>query len=547
MTNSGISPFKLLDDTTVGINDFSWHHAANLLFLDQPVGTGMSFTRGNDYRTDEETVASDFYQFLQKFLRLHDEYVEEEESPTGGDNATDASTRKRSRPLFIFGESHAGRYIPNFSSYILEQNNKNAGDSSDDVAIRLEGVAIGNGWVHPRVQYDYSDFAHGLGLLTFGQVRSLKTAFSECTDNLDAGNFFSQSCLGNMDSIMGSIKTGKGGKSLNYYDVRQYVRSVSAYPDGQNAITSFLNQASVREALHANTEHGFRFDVCSNEVYRGLAQFDGVSTLEKMQVLLRSGLRVLFYNGQWDMMCNHYNTEKLLLHLDWDGAAAYQDADKYTWTVEGLKEPAGFAQQGGNLTYLVVTGAGHMVPMDMPQAAADMAKRFIQNLEFDDKAQTVENAKMNATDLEPTHCSVPDASSTALSSTADAPSTASSVSSTSTTTTSAASPSLGAAWLWITALVAVISSALAVVVTIMCVRDRQSHVPGHSMVTQESDEEGEIPMASPLGELDSFTVTKQQPEEEDDEDDEGAGGLSDVDLESATRSPLVKVGTEVDL
>lgn len=537
--HSGISPFKLLDDTTVGINDFSWHHSANLLFLDQPVGTGMSSTRGNDVRTDEEAVSSDFYQFLQKFLRLHSEYIEE--VPAGDE---EAATRKRSRPLFIFGESHAGRYIPNFSSFIIEQNSKIQGD---DVEIRLEGVAIGNGWVHPRIQYDYSDFAHGLGLLTFGQVRSLKTVFSECTDELDADNFFSQSCLGNMDSIMGSIKTGKGGKSLNYYDVRQYVRSVSSYPDAQDAIISFLNQASVREALHANTEHGFRFDVCSNDVYRGLAKFDGVSTLEKVQGLLRGGLRMLFYNGQWDMMCNHYNTEKLLLHLDWDGAAAYQDADKYTWTVEGLKEPAGFAQQGGNLTYLVVTGAGHMVPMDVPQAAADMARRFIQNLNFDDKAQTVENTKMNATDLEPAHCSIPETPaatvSSTVSSTVDTPSTDSSATSTSLAST-AASPSLGAAWLWIVALVAVISSALAVAVTIMCVRGRQ----GHSMVMQESDEEGEIPMASPLGEPASFAVTEQRAEEdEDDEEGSALTRLSDVDLESATRSPPAKVGTQVDL
>lgn len=509
----------------MGANEFSWHNTANLLFLDQPVGTGMSYTRGNTFRTDEETVASDFYQFLQKFLQKHSEYIE----GTGAN--------KRSRRLFIFGESHAGRYIPNFSNYILDQNSQDTvkADSDSDVHIQLEGVAIGNGWVHPRIQYDYSDFAHGLGLLTFGQVRSLKTAFADCTSELDDGNFYSTTCLSNMDAIMGSVKSGKGGKSLNYYDVRQYVHSIGSYPSGQNDIISYLNQEGVRKALHANTERAFRFDICSNEVYRGLAKFDGVSTLEKVQRLLRSGLRVLFYNGQWDMMCNHYNTEKLLLHLDWNGSDAYQSADKYTWTVEGLKTPAGFAQQGGNLTYLVVTGAGHMVPMDAPEAAADMARRFIQGLEFNDKEQSVENYKTNATNLEVAHCSVQDSSST----TANPLDITSAVSPTSYATTGSSRSNL--TMVWVGVVVAAVSTILGVTVTVFCMRGREGRPAGrHAMVTQESDEEG--PMASPLGELDEFSVTRQDLEGEINEGDERQR-LSEIDLEAAA-SP---VGTEIDL
>lgn len=503
-----------MDGTTIGSNEFSWHHTANLLFVDQPVGTGMSYTRGNDYRTDETAIAADFYQFMVKFVERHTEYL------------TSSSGVKRTRPLFIFGESHAGRYIPNFSKYIQEQNSK----TDIDIELQLEGVAIGNGWVHPRIQYDYSDYAHGLGLLTFGQVRSLKTAFADCTKELDAGTYFSSACLGNMDDILGSIKTGKGGKSLNYYDVRDYVKSVSSYPDGQRDIVSYLNQKDVRQALHANTKSDFHFDVCSNDVYRGLSQFDGVSTLETVQSLLQNGLRMMFYNGQWDMMCNHYNTEKLLLNLDWNGSAEYQDAEKYTWTVEGMQEPAGFSQQGGNLTYLVVTGAGHMVPMDVPEAAADLARRFVQNLPFEDKAQTVGNTKMNATDLEVTSCFLPDNSAA--------------VSSTLSTTASSSTVSLGAAWLWIALVVAAVSSVLAIAVTIMCMRGKQSGRTEHKMVTQESDEEVDLQLASPLGELDSFTVTKQSEvnvEEEDDADEDGDGTTA-VDEHTP-----VNAGTEIDL
>ncbi|KAH7488162.1 Pheromone-processing carboxypeptidase KEX1 [Phytophthora ramorum] len=460
----GNSPFKLVDESTIGKNEHSWHEFANLLFVDQPVGTGMSYTRGNDYRSDEGAVADDFYQFLTKFLQRHTEYL----SDSGGG-------AKRSRPVYMFGESHAGRWIPEFSEHILQQNS----DPNNQIKIDLEGVGIGNGWVHPRIQYEYSDYAHGLGLLTFGQVRSLKASYAECLDALDAGTFYSRKCLDNMDAITGSVKAGNGGNSLNFYDVRQYLHNVGAYPSGHDFIVKYMNKREVRKALHGNEDKNFRFNMCSNGVFHALSKFDGVSTLDKVQSLLQGGLRMLFYNGQWDMMCNHYGTEKLLLNLNWSGSDAYQQAHKYTWRVEGRKEPAGFAQQGGNLTYLVVTGAGHMVPMDVPDVAADMLHRFVNGLEFNDKEQSVANTRLNATDLEVSFCySSSHESATDLTySTQDL------------TNGNTNQVHIGITWLWVALVIAAVSSILAVCVTLACLRNRRHGQSDHEMITQVSDDE----------------------------------------------------------
>ncbi|KAG1712106.1 Cell death protease [Phytophthora capsici] len=461
----GNSPFKLVDDSTIGKNEHSWHEFANLLFVDQPIGTGMSYTRGNDYRADEGVIAEDFYEFLTKFLQRHSEYLSD------GDDGV-----KHSRAVYLFGESHAGRWIPQFSDHIVKQN----GDATNQIKISLDGVGIGNGWVHPRIQYEYSDYAHGLGLLTFGQVRSLKTSYAECLAALDAGTFYSRSCLDNMDAITGSIKPGNGGNSLNFYDVRQYLHNVGAYPSGQDNIVKYMNKKEVRKAVHGNEDKNFRFDICSNGVFKALSRLDGVSTLDKVESLLQGGLRMLFYNGQWDMMCNHYGTEKMLLNLNWNGSDAYQQANKYTWRVQGRKEPAGFAQQGGNLTYVVVTGAGHMVPMDVPDVAADLVHRFVNRLEFNDKAQSVSNTRLNATDLEVSFCysasdsSAPDTSYSILDQKSG----------------SSNQVHLGVAWLWVALAIAAASSILAVCVTIVCLRNRRQGPADHEMINQESDEEG---------------------------------------------------------
>ncbi|KAG2526463.1 hypothetical protein JM18_003867 [Phytophthora kernoviae] len=460
----GNSPFKLVDESTIAENKHSWHHSANLLFVDQPVGTGMSYTRGNNYRSEETAIAEDFYQFVSKFLQRHSEYL-----------SGNSGSMQRSRPVYIFGESHAGRWIPQFSEYILKRNS----DPNNQLMIDLEGIGIGNGWVHPRIQYEYSDYAHGLGLLTFGQVRSLKSSYAECITALDAGTYHSKSCFANMDAITGSVKAGNGGTSLNFYDVRQYLANVGAYPSEQAPIVKYLNKQDVRAALHGNVDKNFRFEICSNGVFKALSKFDGVSTLDKVQSLLQGGLRVLFYNGQWDMMCNHYGTEKLLLNLKWNGSDAYQQANKYTWRVKSRKEPAGFAQQGGNLTYVVVTGAGHMVPMDVPDVAADLLHRFVNRLEFNDKEQSISNMRMNVTDLDVSLCYMPSDASTSelLYSQQDAGDSNSN------------QVRIGVTWLWVALVIATVSSILAVCVTIACLRNRRHGQRDHEMITQVSDDD----------------------------------------------------------
>lgn len=61
---SGISPFFSKNDQDIRLNPHSWLNTANLLFLDQSVGTGMSYTHRNEHSVDEETTAKDFYDFL---------------------------------------------------------------------------------------------------------------------------------------------------------------------------------------------------------------------------------------------------------------------------------------------------------------------------------------------------------------------------------------------------------------------------------------------------------------------------------------------------
>ncbi|GFQ06365.1 serine carboxypeptidase-like 47 [Phtheirospermum japonicum] len=81
---------------------------ASILFVDQPIGTGFSYsTSETDIPTTSEKVAVDFYNFLQEFLKKRPEYAKKD--------------------LYISGESYAGHYIPAVAARINHGNNNNQG------------------------------------------------------------------------------------------------------------------------------------------------------------------------------------------------------------------------------------------------------------------------------------------------------------------------------------------------------------------------------------------------------------------------------------
>lgn len=51
-----VGPYRLKDDHTLIDNDGSWHEFANLLFVDQPVGTGFSYVNSDSYLTELNQV-----------------------------------------------------------------------------------------------------------------------------------------------------------------------------------------------------------------------------------------------------------------------------------------------------------------------------------------------------------------------------------------------------------------------------------------------------------------------------------------------------------
>lgn len=75
-----VGPYRVNDNQTLEYNKGSWDEFANLLFVDQPVGTGFSYAHTDSYLKDLDPLSAHFMVFLEKFFELFPEYERDDVS-----------------------------------------------------------------------------------------------------------------------------------------------------------------------------------------------------------------------------------------------------------------------------------------------------------------------------------------------------------------------------------------------------------------------------------------------------------------------------------
>jgi len=369
-------PFRLEEgsEDKININKFSWHRApAYTLYVDQPVGTGLSYSRTKQWAKTDKEINEYFYGFLTNFFSIHNYLLE-------GSETVD---------VFFAGESHAGHYIPSMVKYIMDANSGAVGGKK--YKINVKGAAIGNGWFDPYNQYAVADFALSAGYIGLAEKRYWDAQELECQSKLASGNYNAKTmdlCYNLMDGIVKKTKNSDG-KVPSVYDNRVWVRSQLAdYPPGKKRVEAYLgnSQLSARVALmkqiHAekNEQYGQIYRECNDPAYFALLSHDGEGVVPEITAILEDGsVSLMFFNGMTDIVCNHFGNEKVLDRLEWSQKLAWNKAGRYIWNGkgDGSQQAVGFLKQLGKLNLLKIPNAGHMLPMDLPEVALAMIGQFI--------------------------------------------------------------------------------------------------------------------------------------------------------------------------
>ncbi|CAI2370968.1 unnamed protein product [Moneuplotes crassus] len=334
-------PWTINDDLSLKKNDYSWNEISNLLYVDQPLGTGFSKTKKPEHMaTNEDEVASTFYKFLVLFIEKFPEY--------------------KQRPFYITGESYAGHFIPAITAYIVEQGNPD---------INIVASAIGNGWVDPIVQYpEYNKFAFENNLVSTFHSYILSAAYYACTSfikfNFKMAAFLE--CSITTNTILGAPKP-----AFNVYDIRIPCEHPPLCYDMDN-LDKIIAKPEVREALQVGDRS---WTQCDMDVHSKLTKDWVLDLSPKVRYALDQGVGYLIYSGDKDFICNWRGGEAWSNTIGFDGQDTFTSSTYQKWNVDG--EEAGEFKHHDDFTFLRVFEAGHMVPMDQPKRSLAMLQSFI--------------------------------------------------------------------------------------------------------------------------------------------------------------------------
>ncbi|KAK5107518.1 hypothetical protein LTR62_001048 [Meristemomyces frigidus] len=333
-------------------NPSSWNANASVIFLDQPVNVGYSYSG----QSVSNTVAAgkDVYALLTLFFKQFPEYG--------------------SQPFHISGESYAGHYIPVFAAEILSHKKRN---------INLQSVLIGNGLTDGLTQYEYyRPMACGDGgwpaVLSESECTSMDNALPRCQSLI-------QNCY-NSESVWSCVpasiycnnaiigpyqRTGQ-----NPYDVRKKCGGNSLCYDELDWIQEYLNRQDVMDALGAEVS---KYDSCNFDINRNfLFQGDWMQPFHRLVPGILAQIPVLIYAGDADFICNWLGNLAWTQALEWPGQKAYVGAEMKNLTLlESDSTQIGSVKSGANFTYVRLHGGGHMIPYDQPVASLDMLYRWL--------------------------------------------------------------------------------------------------------------------------------------------------------------------------
>ncbi|CAF0818939.1 unnamed protein product [Adineta ricciae] len=348
-----IGPIYIDANENIQLREITWNKNYHLLFIDNPVGTGYSFTSNDQgYARSQEDVARDLYSALTQFFQIYTDYA--------------------NNPFYVTGESYGGKYVPSIT-YKIHVENQNP---QAKIKINLKGMSIGDGLTDPVNQYMYGDFLYQIGLIDLTQKAyvDLQTALMryaiEQQRYIDAFHIF--------DALLNGDLLNTTSYFYNVTGIKNYFNYLlTNEPQDQGYFIPFVTRADRRKQIHVgNMSYGGQSEIVERMLLNDVMQ----SMAWKVAAIANANYSVLIYNGQLDVIIAVPLTMEWIGQLVWSGTDELRQAPRKIWKVaDSDPEIAGYIKTANNNRFFLATirNAGHMVPYDQPRASLDLLERFL--------------------------------------------------------------------------------------------------------------------------------------------------------------------------
>ncbi|XP_070377081.1 vitellogenic carboxypeptidase-like [Dermacentor albipictus] len=287
---------QFLENGPLGINamgeryyrDHSLIKDFNVIYLDQPVGSGYSFDDNGRYPATLDQASEQVMTFLRRFLRIFSEY--------------------HRRDLYIAGESYGARSAAGVAYKVLKKTKQ--------INVELKGIMLGVGFVFPLLDIiDSTDYLYYSGLLNdFGHT-TLAGWFNMIRALVDKGDY-SKAAEEHSKTVlnMAPAETQTIFQSLTGF---QHHGSIARpqEPEEARQYMDYANSPEFKKIIHVNISR--ILDSARPELTKQLGSGDFFVDIERKLEFLLDRTPILFYTAQYDAVFPEVNIEECFKKLRW--------------------------------------------------------------------------------------------------------------------------------------------------------------------------------------------------------------------------------------
>ncbi|XP_014230834.1 retinoid-inducible serine carboxypeptidase-like [Trichogramma pretiosum] len=364
-SSTGYGNFMELGPLDVNLNprNHTWVRDYNVLFIDNPVGSGFSYvTSSAAFARTNAQIADDLVECMRAFYKQVPQF--------------------RNVPVYITSESYGGKMAAEFAF------NWYKAEKAGSIKSNLKGVGLGDAWISPEDSVmTYAPYLLQTGMVDTSGYFDIQRAANRTRDAVKTNQW---SLATNLWAYTENVIM-RVTRNIDFYNILTKVRTSQAmrvFRDNEESAKSLVRETvlrdgeglnmlmntKVKDTLKLPSIWGAQSDKVFNSLY---ADFMKPVTQVVQRLLDETNLKVFVYSGQLDLIVDTPGTLLWVEKMRWARYLEWKTAQRVPVVVDGVIE--GYQKSSSNFAFYWINRAGHMVPADNPAGMSALLADLTQN------------------------------------------------------------------------------------------------------------------------------------------------------------------------
>ncbi|XP_077286830.1 retinoid-inducible serine carboxypeptidase-like isoform X1 [Arctopsyche grandis] len=362
-SSCGYGNFEILGplDLNLEPRESTWVKDFNVLFVDNPVGSGYSYVdRLSSLTTDNKQIARDLVSLMKSFYEKLPQF--------------------KTTPFYVYGQSYGGKMAIEFARMLYDEV------AQGNIQSNISGVAMGNSWISPvDSTLSWGPLLYEMSLVDEGGLEAINRQANYTKQVFDQGQFaqstsewartqnvvFQKTDGVDFYNVINKVERGflRSGRTImeKAFDVQTITKHYSSRADSLDT----LMNGPVKEAL--GIPSNVRWGSQSNSVFNYLnVDFMKPVTSVVESLLNETNINVHVYNGNVDLICSTPGQMVWINKLKSEATTIFQTALRRTIWVNNTME--GYEKHGGKFALFWINVAGHSAPIENTAATRHILK-----------------------------------------------------------------------------------------------------------------------------------------------------------------------------